>query len=153
MEDPVSDSRGRLVGKYFLHGLLYSLFSLGLGFVLAFLTVFLVFVGLWIGLIIGFLLLLLVFGAINVFLMNELWDVSVKSDLLSLFLHGLVLTIAFLLVAIPIFIVNMLIPSVAMTIMLFVVYCFIDGVVAEGVASLWEEGDAEEMEAQNSEMV
>jgi hypothetical protein len=136
----------RLLGKYFLHGILFSALSLGLFFVLVFVIAGLVLVGLWIGLIIGFMLLLLVIGGINVFLMGLLWDISVKADLLSLFLHGLLLTIAFVLASIPVFIVNMFVPGTVTTVALFIVYCFIDGLVAESVGSIWEEGIEDEGE-------
>jgi hypothetical protein len=140
--DEYSDesSRVRLLGRYFLHGILYSIVALGLVFVLSFVIVGLVVVGLWIGLIIGFILLFLVIGGINVFLMNVLWNISVESNLLSLFLHGLSLAVAFLVVSIPVFIINVFVPSVATTIVLFIVYCFIDGYVAKNVATVWEEG-------------
>jgi hypothetical protein len=108
--------------------------------VLAFVIVGLVVVGLWIGLIIGLVLLFLVIGGINVFLMNVLWNISVESNLLSLFFHGLLLGVAFLLVSIPVLIINMFVPSIATTIVLFIVYCFIDGYVAKNVATVWEEG-------------
>jgi len=139
-ESSDESSRVRLLGRYFLHGILYSIISLGLVFVLAFVIVGLVVVGLWIGLIIGLVLLFLVIGGINVFLMNVLWNISVESNLLSLFFHGLLLGVAFLLVSIPVLIINMFVPSIATTIVLFIVYCFIDGYVAKNVATVWEEG-------------
>jgi hypothetical protein len=141
MSDSWDESFWHLVGKYFFHGMLYSVISLGLSYVLVFVIAGLVVVGLWIGLIIGLVLLMLVLGAINVFLMFFLWDISVKADMLSLFFHGLLLTVAFLLVSIPVFIANMFIPGIVTTIVLFILYYFIDGIVAESVASVWEEGN------------
>jgi hypothetical protein len=146
MNESWDESFSHLVAKYFLHGMLYSVISLGLSFVWAFVGVVLVFVGLWIGLIIALVLLMLVVGWINVFLMFFLWDISVKADLSSLFIHGSLLTVAFLLVSIPAFIVNMLIPGIVTTTVSFIVYCFIDGVIAQSVGNVWEEGNEDEWE-------
>jgi hypothetical protein len=78
--------------------------------------------------------------------MNLLWDVSVKADLLSLFFHGLFLTIVLLMVSIPVFVLRTLVPSIVTTIVLFVVYCFIDGFIAESIGSFWEEKTEDEGE-------
>jgi mannose/fructose/N-acetylgalactosamine-specific phosphotransferase system component IIC len=140
MDESEDESVPRLVGKFFVHGLLYSLICLGLYFVFAFVIVGLVLGGLSIGLIIGLVLLMFALGWTNVFLMDLIWDISAKEDLLSLFIHGLLLVIVFALVSIPIFIVNLFIPSILTTIVLFIIYCFIDGLVAMAVGSIWEEG-------------
>ena len=140
MDEFEDESVLRLAGKFFVHGILYSLICLGLSVVFAFVLVGLALVGLWIGLIIGFVLLMLALGWTNVFLMDLIWDISAKEDLLSLFFHGLLLVIAFVLVSIPIFIVNVFMPGIFTTIVLFIVYCFIDGLVAMGVGIIWEEG-------------
>jgi hypothetical protein len=47
-------------------------------------------------------------------------------------------------VAIPSFLINIVLPSLVTTIVLFIVYCFIDGFVAASVAGGWEEEEYEE---------
>ena len=132
-------SLGHLLPRYFLHGLLFSLISIILIFVWVFLTVALVFIGSILGLIIGIVLLLFIFGAINTFLMQEIWKVSTRGGLLSLFTHGLVLFLALLLVSIPSLVINLLAPNIAVSVVLFVVYCVVDGYVAKTVGGNWEE--------------
>jgi hypothetical protein len=141
MEGSWEESFPRLIAKYFLHGMLFSVISLGLSFVLAFVLVVLVAVGLWIGLIIGFALLMFMFAGINVFLMARLWDIWVKADFMSLLFHGILLTIALILVSLPVFIVNRFVSGPVITITVFIVYCFIDGIVAQGVGMIWEEDE------------
>lgn len=132
-------SLGHLLPRYFLHGLLFSLILILLIFVWAFLAVALVFIGSILGLIIGIVLLFFIFGGINTFLMQEIWKISTKSGLLSLFTHGLVLFLVLLLVSIPSLIINFLAPNIAVSVILFVIYCFVDGYAAKAVGGNWEE--------------
>jgi len=129
-----------LLAKYFLHGILFSIIYTGLMIVWAAVLVALILLGAWIGLIIGLALLFFVVGATNVILMHYLWGVTVESDLLSTFLHGLTLSLAFFVVSIPSIIVNILVPSLTTMIAIFIVYCFVDGYVAKSVSSIWQEG-------------
>ena len=73
--------------KYFVHGLAFSLIMLILGVGLAFLLVLLVAIGFIIGLIVGFLILLMVHAGINVFLMDRIWHVPIKTNWTSLLAH------------------------------------------------------------------
>ena len=125
--------------RYFLHGLLFSLISLILVFVWAFFAVALIFIGSILGLIIGIVLLFFIFGGINTYLMQGIWGISIKGNLLSLFTHGLALFLALLLVSIPSLIINLLAPNIAVSVILFVFYCFVDGYVAKAVGGNWEE--------------
>ena len=125
--------------RYFLHGLLFSLISLMLVFVWAFFAVALIFIGSILGLIIGIVLLFFIFGGINTYLMQGIWGISIKGNLLSLFTHGLALFLALLLVSIPSLIINLLAPNIAVSVILFVFYCFVDGYVAKAVGGNWEE--------------
>jgi vacuolar-type H+-ATPase subunit I/STV1 len=139
-------SLGHLLPRYFLHGLLFSLILIILIFVWVFLTVALVFIGSILGLIIGIVLLFFIFGGINTYLMHGIWGISIKGNLLSLFTHGLVLFLVLLLVSIPSLIINLLAPNLAVSIVLFVFYCFVDGYVAKAVGGNWEEEQTDDGE-------
>ncbi len=60
---------------------------------------------------------------------------------MSLLGHGFVLFFALLIAHTPSIIVNLTVPSLATTIVLFVVEAFVDGFVAKNVAVFWEEED------------
>jgi len=96
-------------------------------------------VGFILGLIIGFVLLFFILGGLNVALTGFIWSIPIKSDWKSLLAHGFVLFIALILVGVPSFIINLAAPGLATTIVVFIIYCFIDGYVAKGVAGFWEE--------------
>jgi hypothetical protein len=139
-------SLGHLLPRYFLHGLLFSLISIVLIFVWVFLAVALVFIGSILGLIIGIVLLFFIFGGINTFLMQAMWKISTKGGLLSLFTHGLVLFLVLALVSIPSLAINLLAPNIAVSVVLFVIYCFVDGFVAKAVGGYWEEEQTDDGE-------
>lgn len=125
--------------KYFLHGILYSGFFLVLVFVWAVIFVVLVVIGSFIGFIIGVILLVFIIGGLNILLTSFIWSVSVKSDWKSLLVHGFVLIVVLLIASIPSIIINLIAPSLVTSIVIFLVYCFIDGFVSKNVALFWEE--------------
>lgn len=139
MNEEEHKSLGFLLSRYFLHGFLFSIvfLLLALGWVVVLFA--LVAFGAIIGLILGVILLLFIIGGLNTFLMNEIWGLSVKGDWKSLLVHGLVLFLVLLIVGIPSFVVNIVLPSIPLQIIVFIVYCFIDGYVARGVGGGWEE--------------
>lgn len=134
--------------KYFLHGLAFSFILLVLVFVWAFVLAVLVVTGFIIGLIIGFVILFFVIGFLNSALTYFIWSISVKADWKDLFGHGFVLFFVLVLVHIPaIIIISSTTPSLAITIVLIIVYAFIDGFVAKNIAVRgWEEEEGEEPE-------
>lgn len=132
-------SRGDLLLRYFLHGIVYSLLSIVLLFAWAILLVFLVMIGWLIGLAIGIIVFLLFVGGLNIFLSGIIWSLNVKSGWLSILGHGLVLFLLQAIAGIPAIIVELAVPSLASTIAVFVVYCFVDGFIARTVAGWWEE--------------
>jgi len=136
MEKPTWTS---LLFKYFLHGILFSGFFLVLGIVWAVILAVLIVVGLFIGLIIGIIVLLFIIGGLNVILTTAIWHISVKSDWKSLLVHGFVLFIVLLLVNSPSFIIKIIAPDWIISIVVFLIYCFIDGFASKKVASYWEE--------------
>jgi hypothetical protein len=59
----------------------------------------------------------------------------------SLLIHGLVLFFVLLIVSIPSIVINFSMPSIPVAIVVFIVYCFIDGYVARAVGNMGEEID------------
>lgn len=135
--------------KYFVHGVLFSLLYLVLGFFWIFILVLLVSVGFLIGFIVGFIVLFLIMGGINVFLESALWDVSVKGNLVSLLVHGFTLFVVLIIVSIPTLLLRtytaeLTAVGLVISAVLFVVYAFVDGFLAKNIGELWEEEFEEE---------
>jgi hypothetical protein len=130
-----------LLPRYFLHGLFFNVIFFLLTIAWAILLAGLIIFGAIIGLIIGIIILFFIYGAINVFLMERIWDFRVKADWKSLLTHGLAMFFVLLIVSIPSIIINFLAPSIPVAIVVFIVYCFIDGYVAKAVGGMWEETD------------
>jgi len=127
------------VWKYFEHGILFSLIMIGLAIVWAVVLVILIAIGSIIGLIIGFVILLFIMGWLNAGLTSWIWETPIRTDWKSLLAHGLVLLIALIVVDIPMIAMNYIAPSIITTIVMFVIYCFIDGFVAKNVGQYFEE--------------
>lgn len=132
--------------KYFLHGLAYSLLMLVLVFVWALILLILTMLGAIIGLIIGVILLFFIMGFLNSFLTLYIWSIPVKMQLTSLLGHGFLLFIALIVVNVPAMMINLSVPGLATSIVLFIAYAFIDGFVSKYVALIWREEDEEDEE-------
>lgn len=122
------------LSKYFLHGLAFSLLMLVIVLGWAFLLVLLVRLGSIIGLIIGIVALVYAVGALNVWINNIVWGGDISEDWKKILFHGLFLFIALILVGIPGMVINQLVPGIATNIVIFAVYCFVDGYVARRLA-------------------
>jgi multiple sugar transport system permease protein len=136
--------------KYFAHGLLFSIINLTLSLVWVFfltgVAVFVPFLGLVVGIlgilgltIVVFLIYFFVEAGINTFLTKRIWKIPIISDWKSLIVHGFVLFVALLVVSAPLLIVILYVPSLPVAVVLFLLYCFVDGYVAKSVASSWQE--------------
>lgn len=125
--------------KYFEQGILFSVIFLVLVIAWVFLTAFLVLVGYVIGLIIGFVILFFIIAWLNAALTDGIWHMQIRTDWKSLLGHGFFLFIGLIIVHVPAIAVNLAVPGIATVIVLFVVYCFIDGFVARKVAGYFEE--------------
>ena len=128
-----------LLVKYFVHGILFSILGLILGFVWAAVFIALVLFGFIIGLIIGLVIFLLSMGWLNSIVTDIVWHTPIKTNWASVFFHGLVLSIAFLVVHVPSLILNLAIPSTITVVLLLIVYAFVDGFIAKQIAGMWEE--------------
>jgi hypothetical protein len=143
-EDEVPYSLPSQVGRYFLHGIAFSLLLTLLVFLWAFVAGFLVVAGYVIGLIIGIVLLFFIVGGLNIILTEMIWNVSIRTNWQSILGHGLVLSIILVFAGIPHLLVSLYYPSLTATIILFVAYTFIDGFIARWIAAIWEGNDEEE---------
>ena len=139
VEELEEEKTWKTLVKYFLHGILFSGLFLVLGIVWAVIFAVLIVVGLFIGFIIGVIVLFFIIGGLNALLTSFVWGISVKSDWKSLLVHGFVLFIALLIASIPSFVINLIVPSLVTSIVIFLIYCFVDGFVSKNVAVFWEE--------------
>lgn len=124
--------------NYCLHGLALAIIMFGLFIGWVFVLALLMAVGWIIGLIIGFAVLFLALGYINTYLAGWIWEMSLDSDLKTVFLHGLVLFVLLLLVNIPSLIISYLIPHWIATAIMFVIYVPIHGWIGVNVAENYE---------------
>ncbi|MGB9713769.1 MAG: hypothetical protein ACPLZC_02180 [Candidatus Bathyarchaeales archaeon] len=99
----------------------------------------LVVVGSIIGLLIGLFVLFLLIGGLNAVLTDFIWGIPIESNWKSLLAHGFVLFIVLLIASIPQLVISLVIPNIITTIVLFMIYCFIDGFIAKNIAGYWEE--------------
>jgi len=127
------------ISKYFIHGFAFSIIMTALGFVWAFVLVFLTVAGSFIGLILGFVVLLFILSGVNTFLTESIWSFSTQQEWVSLLFHGFTLFFALIAAHIPAIIISLIVPSIATTIVMFIANAFIDGFVAKNVAGWWEE--------------
>ena len=133
-------SFGKKIGRYFLHGIAFALIGILLLFAWLVVGIALILLGSFIGLILAFLLLVFMVGAINTFVSSHVWGFSMKTSLGSIFLHGLVLSLIFLVVSLlTIFPAYLLMHNVIYTVLLDIGLCFVNGFIGEKVAQLWTE--------------
>jgi predicted RNase H-like HicB family nuclease len=129
----------RVLLKYFVHGVLYSVLGIGLLLVWAGILLFLMTVGSILGLIIGLGVFVLLIGGLNSIITFFLWF-PVKMSFLNVFFHGLTLSIALLFVnviflAIP----NLVFPGIPTMVITTILGAFLSGVVGKVIAGIWRE--------------
>jgi len=135
----MEESLWRNISKYFLHGILFSVLYLAMLFVWAFLFGLLIVVGAFIGFIIGFIVLFFILGGLNSILASIIWSISTRTAWTSLLGHGFILFIALIIAHIPAIVINLVVPDLTTTIVLFIVNAFIDGFIAKNVAGMWKD--------------
>lgn len=133
------DSSLRLLRRYFIHGIAFSLLFLVLGFMWAFVFALLVGLGSFIGLILGFALLFLIIGYLNSEITKWLWF-DVKTETLSLLVHGIVLFIALLLIDLVFTGIYLAFPYPLFSVVRLLAQAIPYGFVAKKVAGLWGDG-------------
>ena len=133
--------------RYLGHGFFFSILGFALAFILVPLLVFLILIGYVIGLIIGILIAFFMYGAINSYLMDKIWDTQMNWSWKALLPHGFVLWLALLVVGIPWWIIEYfsadqpLTAIVPIAIIFFIIYCFVDGYIGKSIGSHWEGED------------
>lgn len=130
------DSIPRLLRKYFIHGIAFSLLFLVLGFMWAFVFALLIGLGSFIGLIIGFALLFLIIGYLNSEITKWLWF-DVKTETLSLLVHGIVLFLALLPIDLVFIGMYLAFPYPLFLVVRFLLQTIPYGFIAKKVAGLW----------------
>jgi hypothetical protein len=125
--------------KYFAQGVLFSIIYTVLFIVWVFLAAILVVVGFIIGLIIGFVLLFFIIGWLNAVLTDWIWNTPIRTDWQDLLAHGFILFFGLLFAHVLGTLINYALPGLATLVVLFVVYCFIDGFIAKSIAEYYEE--------------
>jgi uncharacterized protein YacL len=95
---------------------------------------FLAIIGSFLGILIGIVVLFFFVGGLNTFLTRWIWSADIRSDLLSLFIHGVGLFVALLIASLPMFFLLGTPYSLALSIALFVPYALIDGFIAKNIA-------------------
>jgi hypothetical protein len=143
-------SRKTQLAKYFLHGVAFSLLFFILAIVWALVFGVLIVLGSIIGLIIGVVLLFFIVGGLNAFLSEIVWNLSIDYNWQSVLTCGFYLTVILVVVHIPI--AYALIyepPNIIVSMVLFVIYAFIDGFLARELAPLWRyKGEVEPIDTE-----
>jgi Ca2+/Na+ antiporter len=141
------------LGKYFLHGILFSIAYLILTFLMVPVVAGLMVVGsvagsigILIGLILGLAILIFALAFVNAALTELVWSIPMKANPTSLLGHGIILFLGLLIANLPAIVVNVIMPDVFITIVVFVAYCFIDGYLAMSIATGWTAEESEESE-------
>jgi len=126
----------KVLWKYFLHGILFSVLGFVLFFVWVGVTLLLVMVGFIIGLLVGLGLLFLMIGFVNGLLGDYLWNIETEEGIGQMLIHGVVLSIILFLVSLVTFYLPAFIfPGVVTQIASFIISAPIDGAVGKAVAS------------------
>jgi hypothetical protein len=126
--------------------MLFQIIYLLLAFAWAFMFALLIVGGAIIGFVIGLVLLFLIVGWLNVVLADLIWNIQIESNWKILLAHGFVLFLLLLLASIPSIALNIVAPSLATTVIVFIIYSFINGFIAKSVAKYWEEKGEETSE-------
>ena len=138
-------STGEMFGRYFVHGLFFSILMAVVLFAWAFVIVLLVALGSLLGLIVGFGLLFVFIGAINAFVTEKMWNIKMQTGLGTDLIHGLVLFLGLSIVSFPVYLVlDYLFPTVDITttiavfIVQLLVLATVDGYIAKGIAGSFQ---------------
>jgi len=82
-------------------------------------------------------------GALNVGLTEIIWGTMIGTSLKNILAHVILLLILLGLAGLPSSLVRNISPGLTTTIIMFVIYCFIDGFIARKVALIFEESDGD----------
>lgn len=139
------ESSLRIAGKYFLHGLLYSLLMNAFAVVWAFLLFLLAVLGSIIGIIVGFALFFIGMGLVNKAIAGWIWGIRARGAWTSLLGHGLYLFLVLFVVHLPWMFADLILAYASTEIGIvyeafqFLVMAIVYGLVGKRVASSFEE--------------
>ena len=134
----------KILAKYFLHGMGFSVLYLILTIVSIFVYSILISIGLFLGFIIGLALLMLIIGLSNNIFMTELWDVSMQTGFWSTLVHGITVFIMLLIVGVPFVIIELAAPSMITEVAILIVGSFPRGFIAKKVGEWWKTEEKED---------
>jgi len=127
----------RIVAKYFIHGILFSMLFLVFQILWGSIAVFLAGSDLILGLLIGFWLLVPIVGFANSVITSLLWF-KVEISFLGTMAHGFVLLIILFIVNVIVILVPYLVfPGTVTSVVTLIIASFPDGLVGKTVAEWW----------------
>jgi len=142
---PTASSRPGLFAKENLaltlvHGVAYSVLGFLLGFLLTMLTVILALCGWVIGLLIALAVIVLAYGYLNTLINQFIWGEEMRTDLASMFLHGIILTVVLLVARVPALLLETVTDDLLVSIAVLIIYVPIYGYIARWVAQMFLAG-------------
>jgi ribosomal protein L37AE/L43A len=128
------------IARFFVHGIAFSALLFVLEFLWVFSSLFLVMIGSFLGLIIGILLLFLIVGAVNSVVSRFIWGFSMKDSTVSIFFHGLALSIILLGIEVVLLLPTLVVVGdPIVTAVRFIASCFLFGLIGKKIAEMWTE--------------
>lgn len=131
-----------MIGKYFIHGFVFSVVMYGANFILLFMETTLAIPD-SIGFILGLGVTFLFLGWINRMWCKSLWDFEVKPHLTSLIGHGYVLFLVLLIIevpaAVPLSFMMMVVSPEVVLLVYFASFSFVDGVIGKAIGWMFKE--------------
>ena len=132
------------IGRYLIHGFVFSILMVVADIVLAMILAMLVIFASFFGLIIWFALVFFTWGWVNGILCRWLWDFDVKQHWTSLIGHGFVLFLILLIVGLPVtallqFLTAGISPGIYIPIRIALLSIF-DGIIGKAIGGMFEEG-------------
>jgi hypothetical protein len=132
------------IGRYFVHGLVFSILMTASGVVLAATLVMLILFASFLGFIIWFAAVFMVWGLVNAKLCSWLWHFDVRIYWTSLLGHGFVLFIVLLILELPVTFlgIGMSVSGITPAVLFIaeiVAYSFLDGFVGKNVGNMFAE--------------
>jgi hypothetical protein len=132
------------IGRYFVHGLVFSILMRASTVVLAAILVMLILFASFLGFIIWFAVVFMVWGLVNAKLCSWLWHFDVRMYWTSLLGHGFVLFIVLLILELPVTFlgIGMSIGGITPAVLFIaeiVAYSFIDGFVGKNIGGMFAE--------------
>ncbi|TFG08654.1 hypothetical protein EU538_06770 [Candidatus Thorarchaeota archaeon] len=133
----------RTILKYFLHGIVYSVFMFFASVMLVVVASFLIVIGSLIGLILGFAMIFMTIGCLNAGIAGLIWDLDVSSGWQSCLGHGLLLFVLLLIAHVPFLILEALYTGMTVEVAVILLMAeillmaIVDGYVGKSVATFF----------------